>query len=553
MKKILISTLALAAAAVVGAQTARNLVITDIDGKETIFPADKVEKILFEDAPDYITLTDVLVLGYEEKDGAGYYHLELGTSPADDDRNPLEIGDMQVVLNLRAPMTEDLTHPVLPAGEYLPGKGEEDWTYDVLRSSVWLRVAEGYDGVSTLMIMDGPIDVNCDQNGNYDLRMSLVTNEGEVDFRYEGKLEFPVGRADFEVFEEDLDLTFQGAQGRFYGNWAYPFSADLNMSFYVGTVSDDSFVEGYWLDLDFNETKPEDCMAPKQRVADGVYTPESREEIYDYTYLPFRFNKGKKMELFGEEYIVGTRLVYTEETGHRKLGLITGGSFTVSNNGTKFEFDLLTAEGARLQGVYEGVPTIVNYCDNDVKEPERPFSTLTDDVDLTWKQGTMALSYSLGHSILEDLNTIAFFVTTPDMNSGAFIQMELFSTEEVITNGTYTVSWTLQDRGIIPGTIDYGASAIFSWYCDLDKTDDIGYLTDLGCLAEGTMTVSDAENGEKHIVFDLRDDAGNAIRGEYTGEILDLTSSLAEVPAKAAMKSVSDKSPLTRFPLRLKK
>lgn len=534
MKKIFLSLLALASLGVAGAQTSRNLVVTQTDGTVTRFPAEEIFAVLCEDAPEYDTLNEVLLLGYEEKGDAAEYHLELGTGPADDDRNPAEIGDMQIILNLRAPKSESLLHPQLPAGYYRPGNGASDFTFNVTNSSFWVRLEDGADGVATGVLMDGSVDVRLGDDGVYDLRIEVLTNMGYTDLRYQGKLEFPKGYSDYMPFEEDVDIDFMGGQGRFYGNWAYPFAADLSLSFYQGTIQDNALVDGYWLDIDFCEPKPEDCMDPNQKVADGVYTPENREEIESYTYLPFRFNKGKTIDLFGAEYMVGTRLSYTDATGHRQLAFLTGGSFTVSNNGTHFEFDFTTDEGIHVRGKFDGAPYLQNFCDNDKTEPARPFSTLRNDVVLDWSPGTNAVTYSFGHSIIDEANTITMVIGTPNFDKGDYIQMDFLDTGNNLENGAYTVSNNLASKNILPGTVDFGDSPIFTWYCNMDRFDADGYLTDLSCIVSGTVTVSDADGGSKKIVFDLKDDAGNSVTGEYVGAVIDLNA--LEAPARLPRK-----------------
>ena len=48
MKKTIISAIALAAVSVAGAQTVKNLVVTDLDGKTTQFQADQIEAVVFQ-------------------------------------------------------------------------------------------------------------------------------------------------------------------------------------------------------------------------------------------------------------------------------------------------------------------------------------------------------------------------------------------------------------------------------------------------------------------------------------------------------------------------
>lgn len=528
MKKIIFSALALAAVSMAGAQTVRNLVVTDKEGVTREFPADQIDGIVFQEAPEYVDLTEFLVSEYEESGNSGMYHIEFGTGLPDAAGNPADIGDMQVALLMQAPKSESLLNPRLPAGYYSIGNSTQDFTFDINRSAVWVRSEEGNEGVAPVMIMGGTVDVRMNDEDVYDIRMEFITMGGEINLRYQGPVPFEAGVSDYEPFTEPVDLTFAGGQGRFYGNWYYPFAADLSTQFYVGTIVDGYLKDGYILDIDFCEPKPEDCMASDQRVADGTYSAENREG-FAYTYLPFRFNKGSRVDFMGQEYITRTRLTYVSPTGQRKLGLITGGTFTVSENGTKFVFDFTTQEGTAITGTYDGQPVIVNYCDNDVKEPERPYSTLVGDVELEWVPSTLALVYNEGHSVLDDLNNLVVMVTDPAMQAGDYIMFDLLTSSDTLADGTYTIDRTLADGHIFPGTFDFGGNTILAWYGDLDSTDPDGYQLYLAPLESGTVTVSTLEGGDRKIEFNVTDDAGHSITGSYIGSITDITNASSQV------------------------
>lgn len=521
MKKAIIPAIALAAASFAGAQTVRNLVVTDLDGKTTQFPADQIAAVMFEETVEYRPLNRYLKSAYEESGaGSGQYIIEFGTGEPDASGNPAEIGDMQVALLMRAPRSESLLEPKLPAGYYRTGNNTENFTFDMTRSAVWMRVEEGDEGVSALMILDGTADVRVEENGNYDIRLEFSTLAGPLELRYQGELPFPPGVSEFDVFTEPVDVVFTNAQGRFYGNWYYPFAADLTTQFYVGTVVNGIMTDGYILELPIYEPKPEDCMAPSQRIADGTYTVETREKIA-YTYLPYRFTRGEYKDFFGQPYVSGSHLTYLSPTGHRRLGFITGGTMTVSGNGTSFVFDLVTAEGVSVKGTYNGTPYIGNYCDNDEKEPKRPYSTLQENVTLSWDPATVAVSYNDGHSILEDANTIMLMFTDPAQEKGDYISLDLFVDGETVPDGTFTIDSTLAAGHAIPGAIDFAGQMMFSWYGDLGLVDDEGYNTKLGPIASGTVAISTLGDGRRKFVFNLKDDRGNDITGEYTGVLID--------------------------------
>lgn len=529
MKKIILSTIACAAVALVGAQTVRNLQLVEKSGNVISFPADQVDGVIFDDAPYYVDLTTLLNTAYEEKGNSASYLIELGTGEPGPDGFPLYIGEMQVALLMQAPKSANLNQPELPEGYYGIGNGSTDFTFNVNRSAVWVRAAEGDDGVAPQMILAGSVDVRKDANGEYDIRCEFLTMGGAVNMRYTGPVTFRPGLSDYESFTEPINVNFTDATGRFYGNWFYPFAADLAVTFTQGNFVDGKMTDGYTLYIDFNEPKPADCMAPNQVIADGTYRADIRDAV-EYTYLPYTFNRGRWVDFMGQVMLTHSRIEYLAPTGHRKLGIINGGTFTVSENGSKIEFDLVTSDGIPVKGTYNKKPNIANYCDNDEREPKRPYSTLKENVTLDWAQGTVAVYYNEGHSILEDANTFMLMITHPQMDKGDYISVDLLLDKDQITDGTYTVERKLESGCIYPGTVNYGGAPLFAWYGDLDTTDADGYQEVLGPIESGTIVISTVGNQRK-MVFNLTDDQGYKITGEYVGPMIDITDDVNQTSA----------------------
>lgn len=516
MKKLFISALALCATFAVGAQTAKELVLTDKEGNEKTFPLDQVDGVMFQAQPEYFKLNHAFNTGYEEVGALGLYSVSFGSN-VDEAGDPATKEDVVVNLVLAGPWTDDLKQPILPAGYYRVGRSDAEWTFDVTKSSITVL---SDDGPSPSMIIDGTVDVREEDEGIYDIRMEFTTFTGaSVALRYQGRVDFPAGYSDFEPFTEDVNVDFTYGQGRFWGNWYYPFAADLALQFYEGTIEDGYLKDGYMLNIQLYEPKPENEMDPNQRVADGTYTLETRE-VVRYTYLPFRFDAGERTEFLGQVYLTKTRLEYYAPDGTRKLGLINGGTFTVSENGTKFVFDFTTEEGIHITGSYSGTPLLQNFCDNDEKAPKRPYSTLTEDINLNWAEGTIAMSYNEGPSILDDANTMMLMITHPSMTTGDYISIDLFTEGETLPTGTFTVGEGLQVNHVIPGEIDYGGQMLFSWYGDLAQVDEDGYNTKLGPITTGTVTISDLGNENYKVVFNVKDDNNHNITGEFSGLVI---------------------------------
>lgn len=545
MKKYILPVLAALTLVSSGALADRRLVITDTNGKTTEFNASDIQGITFEDAPLYTEAAMVPYTRYEERNGLGFYTVELATA-ADEYGMPLEPGDIMLSLELTGPTTANLDAPELAPGYYLPGNGKSPFTFDVAKSVIYTRYEDGAEGITATPMLDGTVDVRC-EDGVYDIRVEVMSFGGPVYMRYIGEVPFGRGIGEAGEFTEDIDLTFMGAQGRFYGNWFYPFAADLTTDFFTGTIADGVMTSGYVLRIDYCEPKPEDCMNPDQRVADGTYSVETRDKIVNSMYLPYRFNAGSVVDFMGTEYITGTRLEYYDETGHRKMAMITDGSFTVSMGGSRFNFDLVAENGIHITGSYAGIPALTNYCDNDVKEPLRPYSTLTEDVTLEWAPRTFAFSYMDEEAeIVDGMYNVFLCIADENMLEGDYLMFNIISESPKVEDGLYEVNFSLEPDTMIPGCVDFGGNLEFSWYGDLSSTDEEGVQSVLAAIESGTMRVTtlcyDDHQSERKFEFNLVADDGHTIKGEFTGEYEDLNELIYGAPAKKSPRQMRKKA-----------
>lgn len=60
---------------------------------------------------------------------------------------------------------------------------------------------------------------------------------------------------------------------------------------------------------------------------------------------------------------------------------------------------------------------------------------------------------------------------------------------------------------------------VFSWYGDLDSTDDEGFQSILAPIFGGTLTVTTIEGDKRKFDFDLRSRKGHKITGSITREV----------------------------------
>ena len=516
-----------------GAQTQQRLVIETTDGTKTYFDPSEVTGVLFENAPEYTIAANLLQATYSTSGDNGVYSFEVSDCPGDEVGYPSEIGGVLGSVTLVGPLSEDRYEATIPAGYYRVGPSTEQYTIDISRSLVYVRMEAGPDGVAPVMVIGGTADVR-HTAGGYDIRLELQAMSGETyNLRYEGPITFNLAPSDYETLTEDQDITFTGGQGRFYSNWNLPFSCDMLMQFYAGEFdSSDNMIEGFWLNLPVYMPKVEDEMNPVQKLADGTYKAEYRNEVYNFTNMPYTFERGALIDFLGSPVYTGTYLTVTNKDGRRYIALVTEGTFTVSGGGTKVEFDMTTDQGVKIKGSYDGNPTIVNFCDNDERAPKRPYSLLTEDVTLNFPADATGVLFQEQESYVENLVTSQLMITEPSMTRDDFVMLTFFSSSEGLANGTYTVTSEIGDHCVTQGTIDGGGQMFLSWYGDLSKVDEEGYNTWIAPIMGGTITVEDGtESGTKLITFDVVDDNGHAITGSWTGEVhLFLPDENAQLP-----------------------
>lgn len=71
----------------------------------------------------------------------------------------------------------------------------------------------------------------------------------------------------------------------------------------------------------------------------------------------------------------------------------------------------------------------------------------------------------------------------------------------------------------IKGVVNYQGEMVFSWYGDLDSTDDEGYQTILAPISGGTLTVTTIAGDKRKFDFNLRSRKGHKIIGSITRDV----------------------------------
>lgn len=534
MKRNILATIAMGAALGLCAQTEYNLVIEQTDGSSTVVPTSEIGGVLFEEAPVYINAPVLLRATYGSSNGYGMYTVEFGTEMPDEHGDPSRVGGLQGVVCFTAPVSEDRYDAKLAPGYYLPSASFVPGTFNIEKSAVYERLEPGEDGVLSNFIIDGAVDVKCD-NDRYTISMEVTAMSGlTYALQYQGPIKFDLASSEFEPFTEDIDVTFEGCQGRYYANWFYPFAEDATVQLYAGEFnSDNQMVSGYWLNLDSYWPLSDDRLAKNKRIPDGTYRADTRaiDEVPVKTNVPYSFAPGMMMDMWGVETMVGTWISYQSADGRRMGGLITGGEFTVSDNGTHIEFDMVLADGHTFKGSYSGTPYVVNFCNNE--PPVRPYTTLESNVDLNLKEPVLGVAYQEPVTYVPGQTTWYVYIGNEDMDKGDFMQLNVLTDGPDFADGIYEVNGSLEGMTILPGNVDYGGGLLFSWYGDFDSTDDEGYQTVYGPIDGGTMTVSTVGK-ERKFVFNFEDDFGNSITGEWQGTFWVIGEDMEAAPKRRA-------------------
>lgn len=535
MKRNIISAFAVGLIAL-SASAQYKVVVTTNEGEKFEYPTSGVGSIRFEEAPSYTPLSVFIDAEYTSKGDNGIYTFTLATEQPDSEGNPALIGGVQISMSLTSDLSENYLDAVLPAGYYRAGTGADKGEFNVQNSGIWIRLDEGEDGVLLNPIVDGSVDVHHDGD-DYDIKFELTLLQGgTIALSYSGKLEFTPGASEYEDFTSDQNITFTGAQERYYANWYYPFCDDATLELYSGNfTAEGQQTDGYWLNLPVFMPKVEDPKNPAAYVADGVYSIDSRDKVADNTELPFTITKGGTIDFWGVIYPTGAYITYLDKSGRVMRGFIETGTVTVSNNGTKYEIDLVTDKGIKITGSYEGSVYVENR--NDSEKAPAIEGTIDSDIVFDFIPGTIGISYPLGDYIKSGIYQYQVMIAEPDMLHGDFLMMELSSDKEVLPDGTYTFNNEIAPFDGIKGYLDYGGNTMFSWYGNLDDVDEEGVQNIVAPIMGGIVTISTTADNTRKLVFNLLDEDGHSMTGTFEGIFYDFTAESYAASKTSPLKS----------------
>lgn len=520
MKRILTTVCAVATAVTLFAQNYQ-VVVKTTDGERKVFATNEVADIKFKDAPVYKEANVFIEGAYNPNAQNALYTFTIGTEEPDSEGQPAEIGGLQMGLGVYGPLSPEAQNAQLPEGYYRVGGGTSTYTVSASQSAVWIRYGASSEEVTVGYVVGGTLDVRYDGD-KCDMRAEVDLLDGtHLDISFYGKMKFTVGASGAVDFDQDQNVDFTIGQGRVWANWFNPFCDDGSLQFFTGKFNDAGVqTEGYFLNVPFFMPKDDTHTADWTPVVpDGVYSIDPRIIITGQTYLPNTVQLGNMVDVFGSSVAGGTNLTYLSPDGRLSIGLAKEGTMTVSGNGTKFEFDFTIANGKKITGVYNGRPNMVNFVDNS-NAPVTP-DNLTADYELTkFPDNGVVIDYNLGDYIVPGMNSHTLMFTDPQQKKGDYLSLELFSDSEgELKDGVYLINNSFEDLSGLKGFVNFQGGMSFSWYGDLDSTDDEGYQSVLAPISGGQVTVTTLEGGKRKFDFDMRDLNGFKITGTITREV----------------------------------
>lgn len=454
---------------------------------------------------------------------AGQYELTIGKGEINKYGEPVNEGDYVLAFSLYNVPDKDLSKITLPKGEYKVGACGEPFTWIPEEGICMIRIK---NKVELFPLIDGHISVDHNEGGYVVEASTLLVSGERCLLRYTGKIEFTQTGFSNDRFTKPQNVTFENVEKNFfYGNWTRPHADDMNLHFYSGKFNEKGKqIHGYYLSLPVYMEKVADPMDPNVALQEGTYTITPRRTT-TMTSIPMTIERGSAEDFWGQLMVVGANITFINgRNGHKELGILTSGTMKVTRSGEKykFEFKFKTEEGVDIDGVYEGPFKLENKCDNDTKQPQKPWSKVTKDRQLQLPSGKAADLYLMGDYIYPGLKTCMLNIA-PTENKGDMFTTEFFTKSDQLEPGTYTIARKFEANHALPGWLNSNGGVIYSWYGDMSSVveeNGESYVTVLAPIVSGTFTVT--KSGENYkIVFDMVDDAkpANKFTGEWTGPV----------------------------------
>ncbi len=450
----------------------------------------------------------------------GDYYVALASHELVDGMPPL--GGMVIYLQMVNVADPDPMNAVLPNGTYTTNNSAEVGALVSNATYAIVRYADGEDGVA-MGYLRGSVTVSR-EGAEYtlDIDVEMPTFE-EMAFKaqYTGPINFVDNTQPEDLnFQTPQDVTFTNVEARYFGSWFYPHADDMNVYFSMNTES-----KSYRLSLSSLYIPLQDYTQPNIRIPEGTYN------VSDYirtseTYIPWEIAKGEVVgdNEYGVSRVGSMLTMYDVDSEATTYGMLADGEMVVRWDGDNYDitFNFVSDFGVALTGRYNGAIPVDNRNNTGPNDPNHylgsPWTTLTSDYELNdFAEDTMGVAIRYGNYLYPDLGSWCIYV---DSASGLASDMIIFEVltaldADMVPEGTYNLTYEAGEFVAFPGTYTFGRDMIYAW---AGNTGGATYCA--APLREGTVTFSNVEGNVYNVVVDAKDELGNRITGEWSGEFV---------------------------------
>ncbi len=387
----------------------------------------------------------------------------------------------------------------VPAGTYVFDANDTmaEWTLGNYYSGYFKINADGTAYVGKGAFEAGQAVVT--ENG-ITLTVTIAGVEHTVTYNGEPKLYVGGngGGGDTPTPGDDVEFTANYAYAMYYGDQYTPGTAD-NYYFFLSDLGVDA--DGY--DYAGGTYYRFDIYAPitsDYTITPGTYTIDANDSMASGTVGAY-YSAYYKWNSYGDDYDAtdwpDSGFITFNEDGsiYAEVHMMTSGeTHKVSFAGGDIVIYDGTGGGEGGGGEYDIM------------------STLTDDYTATLDHHTLVYEF-YGDYYYIGLQNWTFMIA-PNDGEGEYVQFDVLAgADSTDFNGTYAISSEMESYTSYPGVIEGGYMG-GSWLYSSDN------LT-MSPFVDGTLTVTNNNNGTYSVSFDVTDDAGYNVTGSWTGEILD--------------------------------
>lgn len=425
----------------------------------------------------------------------------------------------------------------LPDGVYTRSTTLSDHTWKTSNTLI-----EYYDkklSRSVYQVADDKIEL-VEKDGVYSLKVPFQNSDYRIDtLSYTGVLPSPqdLTRPSYALPQVEGDITFTGAKatGIYMGNLLQGAAGMMQISIYDQDYVDEKIGGQGVLLVVFADLF---TNSRSIRVMPGEYTMKT-----DFTYMSWM--PTREVNYSGSVFPLGTYGVYNDGSRNGQFSYAVSGSVTITevSEGLHVEWDLVSGYGYSIKGEYTGTIPVEDQSDDDTHDDgtstlEKDYvldlsgvksaSLHSDDQIFVIGYGTFkpVSDYGCGHQFI-DIG--GFSGNGPEGDS---VRLELLTQpgqENQVNVGKYEITPERHPAYFIPG---WAVKGSFYEGGELDGTTFKHYYGRQGesgrwyyymdahaAFYNGTVTISEAENGEYLINIETYDVRGHKITGVWTGPV----------------------------------